>query len=155
MMDARMAAVSPVPLLLVVIAACSSGTRTRSCTIEPIRRSRCDAPIDLSQLTARATTLLGTRVTLVGPLGKTHPWCTDCCPPVGAVLALVEPSPAPRMSVTMAEWKCTQSQDRERADRADCPIPADGRTVVVRGRLERVLHSENDFVLHDSELCDP
>ena len=55
----------------------------------------------------------------------------------------------------MAEWKCLQSRDRERADRAACPIPPDGRTVVVRGRLERVAHSETDFVLQDSELCDP
>lgn len=144
-------AMSPVPLLLLVIAACSSGTRTRTCTIEPIKRSHCDAPIDLAEMRARANVLVGTHVTLTGPLGETYPWCIDCCPALGAELALVEPPPAQRMTVTMTEWKCPQREDR---DGADCPIPPDGRTVVVRGRLERVLHSETDFVLHDSELCD-
>ncbi|MFN0248730.1 MAG: hypothetical protein ACKV2T_17710 [Kofleriaceae bacterium] len=136
--------------LLVVIAACSSRTRTGTCPVEPIKRAHCDAPIGLAEMRARANVLVGNRVTLTAPLGETYPW-TDCWPPIGAMLALVEPAPAPRKTVTMTEWKCPQREDR---DRADCPIPPDGRSVVVRGRLERVLHSETNFVLHDTELCE-
>lgn len=135
---------------LIVIAACSSGRRAPTCPIEPIKRAHCDAPISLNDMRARADVLVGTRVTITGPLGEANPW-TDCWPPIGAILALVEPPPTPRMTVTMTEWMCPLHEDR---DRADCPIPPDGRMVVVRGRLERTLHSQTNFVLYETELCD-
>ncbi len=136
--------------VFLLVAACSSGTRGPTCPIEPFKHARCEAPIRIAEMRARANVLVGTRITLTGPLGETYPW-TNCWPPIGSILALVESSPAPQTRVTMTEWKCPQREER---DRADCPIPADGRMVVVRGRLERVLHSETDFVLHESELCD-
>lgn len=143
-------AMSPVLLLLLLIAACSSGNRTRTCAIEPIKRTHCDAPINLAEMRTRANELVGKRVTLTAPLGITNPWM-DCWTPIAAVLALVESAPPPRTTVSMPHWKCPQREER---DRYDCPVPPDGRTVVVRGRLEHVLHSETNFVLHDSELCD-
>lgn len=68
--------------LILFLATCSSGPR-RTCTIESIKRTRCDAPIDLAELRARANVLVGTRVTLRGPLGETYPWCMDLLPRLG------------------------------------------------------------------------
>lgn len=112
--------------------------------------TRCtqDTVLELDALRSRVSELLGKTVTIAGPLRDAHPWCIDCCPSLGAILALAGDIPAVR--VTLNPWSCPSRA----GGGADCPLPPDGKRITVTGRLDRVIHGQaGDLVLHDTKLC--
>lgn len=120
------------------------------CKVEPIPRASCPQSMTLSELRTRANALVGTQVTITGPLRTSGMWCDDCCPTVGGQLALVHPESGAVIYLSR-RWCFTDSNDN-----TVCPLPPDGRAVTMHGRLGRVIHGgDGDFVLQQSELCEP
>lgn len=142
-MDARIAA-------LALVAACSSsGMRMSPCKVEPIPRASCAEPMTLSELRSRADTLMGTHVTITGPLQTMLMACDDCCPGVAGQLALVQREIGVVVSLS-SRWCFTDSNGN-----TECPLQPDGRAVTFHGRLGMAIHGgDGDLVLQQSELCE-
>jgi hypothetical protein len=138
-------------LASLVLASCSSGPKRVACDPhpQPIVSTHCTDPaLELTELLARGDQLIGRTVTIVGSVGDTHPWCIDCCPRLGAVLALVQDTPF--VQVSLHRWWCPRAADGT----VECPLPRDGQRIAVRGRLDRVLHGKpGELELHDTVLC--
>ncbi|NVB79699.1 MAG: hypothetical protein HOV81_14985 [Kofleriaceae bacterium] len=141
-------------IAVVLLASCSSGPRRAACEPKPkpVATTRCEpaSVLELDQLRARAKELTGRTVTVAGPLGKMpHPWCIDCCP--GLVAELTLQQDAPFVRVMLSPWSCPAGVSGE----PDCALPPGGQRIVVRGRLDTVLHGrEAELVLHDTNLCE-
>lgn len=135
--------------VLVLLAGCSHRMQCFS-PPEHATTTRCAAgPIlELADLEARGPGLVGTTVLVAGPLSTDASWCQDCCSSTGRELAL---GGGKGPVLALGGLWCRRGTAPEQET---CPLPPDGRRIVVRGTLDRARSAASgEWYLRQTEVC--